>query len=251
MLACGLAVTLQRRQEIKIMEMEKTYNPAAIDEMIYDRWLQKKYFHAEVDRSKKPFTIVMPPPNVTGQLHMGHALDNTMQDILIRYKRMQGYNALWQPGTDHASIATEVKIIQKLKEQGLRITKQRLILLDIVLEEDCSCCKEIYYKASQKDDKIGSATVYRMINTLEEIGAISRKNMYKVACEELCENGSCEAEKKKAANSCIVELSDRTTYCLSAEKLDAVFQAGLKACGYIEDQEIKKIAWNSDMCCAR
>ena len=86
---------------------------------------------------------------------------------------------------------------------------------------------------------------------LEEIGAISRKNMYKVACEELCENGSCESEKKKAANSCIVELSDRTTYCLSAEKLDAVFQAGLKACGYIEDQEIKKIAWNSDMCCAR
>ena len=142
-------------------------------------------------------------------------------------------------------------IIQKLKEQGLRITKQRLILLDIILEEDCSCCKEIYYKASQKDDKIGSATVYRMINTLEEIGAISRKNMYKVACEELCENGSCEAEKKTAANSCIVELSDRTTYCLSAEKLDAVFQAGLKACGYIEDQEIKKIAWNSDMCCAR
>ena len=90
-----------------------------------------------------------------------------------------------------------------------------------------------------------------MVNMLEEIGAISRKNMYKVACEELCENDSCEAEKKKAANSCIVELSDRTTYCLSAEKLDAVFQAGLKACGYIEDQEIKKIAWNSDMCCAR
>ena len=142
-------------------------------------------------------------------------------------------------------------IIQKLKEQGLRITKQRLILLDIILEEDCSCCKEIYYKASRQDTKIGFATVYRMVNMLEEIGAISRKNMYKVACEELCENGSCEAEKKKAANSCIVELSDRTTYCLSAEKLDAVFQAGLKACGYIEDQEIKKIAWNSDMCCAR
>ena len=93
------------------MEMEKTYNPAAIEEKIYDRWLQKKYFHAEVDRSKKPFTIVMPPPNITGQLHMGHALDNTMQDILIRCKRMQGYEALWQPGTDHASIATEVKII--------------------------------------------------------------------------------------------------------------------------------------------
>ena len=101
------------------MEMEKTYNPAAIEEKIYDRWLEKKYFHAEVDRSKKPFTIVMPPPNITGQLHMGHALDNTMQDILIRYKRMQGFSALWQPGTDHASIATEVKIINKLKEEGI------------------------------------------------------------------------------------------------------------------------------------
>ena len=106
------------------MEMEKTYNPAAIEEKIYDRWLQKKYFHAEVDRSKKPFTIVMPPPNITGQLHMGHALDNTMQDILIRFKRMQGYEALWQPGTDHASIATEVKIINKLKEEG--ISKEEL-----------------------------------------------------------------------------------------------------------------------------
>ena len=106
------------------MEMEKTYNPAAIEEKIYDRWLQKKYFHAEVDRSKKPFTIVMTPPNITGQLHMGHALDNTMQDILIRCKRMQGYEALWQPGTDHASIATEVKIINKLKEEG--ISKEEL-----------------------------------------------------------------------------------------------------------------------------
>ena len=106
------------------MEMEKTYNPAAIEEKIYDRWLQRKYFHAEVDRSKKPFTIVMPPPNITGQLHMGHALDNTMQDILIRCKRMQGYEALWQPGTDHASIATEVKIINKLKEEG--ISKEEL-----------------------------------------------------------------------------------------------------------------------------
>ena len=101
------------------MQMEKTYDPAAIENKIYDRWLEKKYFHAEVDRSKKPFTIVMPPPNITGQLHMGHALDNTMQDILTRYKRMQGYCALWQPGTDHASIATEVKIIDKLKSEGI------------------------------------------------------------------------------------------------------------------------------------
>ena len=100
-------------------ELEKTYNPAEIEDRLYDKWLKGKYFHAEVNRSKKPFTIVMPPPNITGQLHMGHALDNTMQDILIRYKRMQGYNALWQPGTDHAAIATEVKVIQKLKEQGI------------------------------------------------------------------------------------------------------------------------------------
>ena len=100
-------------------ELAKTYDPKGIEDRSYQNWLDKKYFHAEVDRSKKPFTIVMPPPNVTGQLHMGHALDNTMQDILIRYKRMQGYNALWQPGTDHAAIATEVKVIQKLKEQGI------------------------------------------------------------------------------------------------------------------------------------
>ncbi len=100
-------------------ELAKTYDPHGLEDRIYEKWLQKKYFHAEVDHSKKPFTIVIPPPNITGQLHMGHALDNTMQDILIRFKRMQGYNALWQPGTDHASIATEVKIIETLKAQGI------------------------------------------------------------------------------------------------------------------------------------
>ena len=100
-------------------ELAKTYDPKGIEDRLYEKWESNGYFHAKVDRSKKPFTIVMPPPNITGQLHMGHALDNTMQDILIRYKRMQGYNALWQPGTDHASIATEVKVIQSLKEQGI------------------------------------------------------------------------------------------------------------------------------------
>ncbi len=105
-------------------ELAKTYDPQGIEDRLYKNWEEKKYFHAEVDYSKKPFTIVIPPPNITGQLHMGHALDETMQDILIRFKRMQGYNALWQPGTDHASIATEVKIINKLKEEGL--TKQDL-----------------------------------------------------------------------------------------------------------------------------
>ena len=100
-------------------ELAKTYDPKGIEDRLYQKWTDKKYFHAEVDHSRTPFTIVIPPPNITGQLHMGHALDNTMQDILIRFKRMQGYNALWQPGTDHASIATEVKIIEKLKEEGI------------------------------------------------------------------------------------------------------------------------------------
>ncbi len=100
-------------------ELAKTYDPKDIEDRLYQKWEENKYFHAEADRNRKPFTIVMPPPNITGQLHMGHALDNTMQDILIRYKRMQGYNALWQPGTDHASISTEVKVIESLREQGI------------------------------------------------------------------------------------------------------------------------------------
>ncbi|MFR8181272.1 MAG: class I tRNA ligase family protein [Dorea sp.] len=98
---------------------ETTYNPKAIEAKLYEKWCEEKYFHAEVDRSKKPFTTVMPPPNITGKLHMGHALDNTLQDILIRYKRMQGYNALWIPGTDHAAISTEVKVTNQLKEEGI------------------------------------------------------------------------------------------------------------------------------------
>ena len=109
----------QREEKVMSKELAKTYDPKGIEDRIYQKWLDKKYFHAEVDKTKKPFTIVIPPPNITGQLHMGHALDNTMQDILIRYKRMQGYNALWQPGTDHASIATEVKIIETLKKEGI------------------------------------------------------------------------------------------------------------------------------------
>ena len=104
-------------------ELEKTYNPADIEDRLYQKWLDSKYFHADAERGrrngKKPFTIVMPPPNITGQLHMGHALDNTMQDIIIRFKRMQGYEALWVPGTDHASISTEVKVTNALKEEGI------------------------------------------------------------------------------------------------------------------------------------
>lgn len=100
-------------------ELEKTYNPREIEGRLYDKWINKKYFHAKVDKNKKPFTIVIPPPNITGRLHMGHALDETMQDILIRFKRMQGYEALWLPGTDHASISTEVKVINQLKSEGI------------------------------------------------------------------------------------------------------------------------------------
>ena len=100
-------------------ELETTYDPGAIEERLYQKWLDNKYFHAEVDETKQSYTIVIPPPNITGKLHMGHALDETLQDILIRFKKMQGYNALWIPGTDHASIATEVKIINALKEEGI------------------------------------------------------------------------------------------------------------------------------------
>ena len=100
-------------------ELAKQYNPEEVEDRIYEMWMKGNYFHAEVNANKKPFTIMMPPPNVTGQLHMGHALDNTLQDSLIRFKRMQGYEALWQPGCDHAAIATEVKVTNKLKEQGI------------------------------------------------------------------------------------------------------------------------------------
>ena len=114
-----LGYPYERRETNMKKELEKTYTPQNIEGRLYQKWMDKKYFSAHVNPDKKPFTVVMPPPNITGQLHMGHALDNTMQDILIRYKRMQGYEALWQPGTDHASIATEVKITDKLKQDGV------------------------------------------------------------------------------------------------------------------------------------
>ena len=100
-------------------ELAKTYDPKQMEDRIYNNWVEKGYFHAEVDHSKTPFTIVIPPPNITGQLHMGHALDNTLQDILIRWKRMSGFDTLWLPGTDHASIATESKVVAKLKAEGI------------------------------------------------------------------------------------------------------------------------------------
>ncbi len=103
-------------------ELAKSYKPSDFEDKIYDFWIKGNYFHAKVDKDKKPYTIVMPPPNITGQLHMGHALDETLQDILIRWRRMQGYSALWLPGTDHASIATEAKIVEAMRKEG--VTKE-------------------------------------------------------------------------------------------------------------------------------
>ena len=100
------------------MEMQKTYNPKDFEDRLYAEWTEKNYFRAERDPAKIPFTIVIPPPNITGQLHLGHALDNTIIDTLIRFKRMQGYSALYLPGCDHASIATEVKIVEEMKKRG-------------------------------------------------------------------------------------------------------------------------------------
>ncbi|MBR4745730.1 MAG: class I tRNA ligase family protein, partial [Clostridia bacterium] len=99
--------------------MEKKYNPLVFEEQIYQNWLDKNYFYAKVNKKKTPFTIIMPPPNITSKLHMGHAFQQTIQDIIIRRKRMQGYEALWLPGTDHAAIATEAKVVEKLRKEGL------------------------------------------------------------------------------------------------------------------------------------
>ncbi len=123
-------------------------------------------------------------------------------------------------------------IIAKLKERGCRITKQRLTLLDIILENECSSCKDIFYRAAKVDDSIGTATVYRMVNVLEEIGAISRKNMYKVAYSEHC----------TMEDACTVVLDDETTYHLSAKKWNEVIRAGLFSCGYVKGQKISSIS---------
>lgn len=122
-------------------------------------------------------------------------------------------------------------IIERLKENGCRITKQRLLLLGVILENECSCCKEIYYKASSIDRSIGTATVYRMINKLEEIGAISRKNMYKVACSDKCE----------MEDVCTIELDDNTVYHFSAKHWNTVIKEGLRVCGYLDTQNIQNV----------
>ena len=149
-------------------ELAKTYDPKGLEERLYQKWLDNKYFHAEVNRDKKPFTIVMPPPNVTGQLHMGHALDETMQDILIRFKRMQGYEALWQPGTDHAAIATEVKVIEKLKEQGIN-------------KEDLGREEFLKHAWAWKEEYGG-----KIINQLKKLGASADWDRERFTMEEGC-----------------------------------------------------------------
>lgn len=128
-------------------------------------------------------------------------------------------------------IMTKDRIIETLKKRGCRITKQRVLIIDVILENECSCCKEIYYKASQIDRTIGIATVYRLVNTLEAIGAISRKNMYKVAFSEQCD----------MKNACTVVLDDDTTYNLSAKSWNTVIKAGLSACGYLKNQKVFKV----------
>ena len=118
----------------------KVYDPQSFEKKWYKYWEEHKLFHAEVDKTKKPFSIVMPPPNVTGQLHMGHAMDNTLQDILIRFRRMQGYNTLWMPGTDHAGIATQAKVDAALREEG----KSRYDIGREAFLERAWACKEKY-----------------------------------------------------------------------------------------------------------
>ena len=149
-------------------ELAKTYDPKGLEDRLYKKWEENGYFHAEVDRSKKPFTIVMPPPNITGQLHMGHALDNTMQDILIRYKRMQGYSALWQPGTDHAAIATEVKVIEHLKKQGI--------------EKDSLGREGFLEKCWDWKDEYGT----RIINQLKKMGSSADWERERFTMDEGC-----------------------------------------------------------------
>lgn len=123
-------------------------------------------------------------------------------------------------------------VLQRLKESGCRITKQRKMLLDVILEEDCTSCKEIYYKANAIEEGIGAATVYRMVNLLEDIGAISRKNMYKISCGVECDK----------ENACMIELDDNTCCMLSAQNWYKVISEGLKACGYINEQKINKVS---------
>ena len=176
-------------------KLSKTYDPKDIEDRLYQKWEENGYFHAEVDRSKKPFTIVMPPPNITGQLHMGHALDNTMQDILIRYKRMQGYNALWQPGTDHASIATEVKVIESLKKQGIEKA-------DLTREEFLEKCWE------WRDEYGG-----RIVKQLRKLGSSADWQRERFTMDEGCSKAVQDVFIKLYAKNWIYKGSRIVNWC--------------------------------------
>ena len=176
-------------------ELAKTYDPRGIEDRIYQNWENKKYFHAEVDHSKTPFTIVIPPPNITGQLHMGHALDQTMQDILIRFKRMQGYNALWQPGTDHASIATEVKVIEELKKHGIDKA-------DLTREQFLEKCWE--WRA-----EYGS----RIVNQLKKLGSSCDWDRERFTMDEGCNKAVTEVFVKMHEKGWIYKGSRIINWC--------------------------------------
>ena len=156
-------------------EMQTTYNPKNFEERIYAEWEKNGYFRAKVDPEKVPFTVMMPPPNITGQLHMGHAMDNTMQDTIVRFKRMQGYSVLWLPGTDHASIATEVKIVEQLKKEG--IDKKELGR------------EEFLRRAWAWKEKYGG----RIVEQLKKIGSSCDWSRLAFTMDERCSNAVREA----------------------------------------------------------
>ncbi len=195
-------------------ELAKTYDPKDIEDRLYQKWMDNGYFHAKVNPDKKPFTIVMPPPNVTGQLHMGHALDNTMQDILIRFKRMQGYEALWQPGTDHAAIATEVKVIEKLKEQGI--------------DKDEIGREEFLKHAWAWKEEYGS----RIINQLKKLGSSADWERERFTMDEGCSKAVEEVFVKLYEKGYIYKGSRIINWCpvcqtsISDAEVEHVDQAG-------------------------
>ncbi len=167
-------------------ELEKSYNPGAIEDDIYQMWNEGGYFKPSTDSKKPPYTIVIPPPNVTGQLHMGHALDETLQDILIRYKRMNGYNALWVPGTDHAGIATQIKV-----EENLRVN-ENLTRYDLGREA-------FLERVWDWKNKFGS----RIINQLKKLGCSCDWSRERFTMDEGC---------SKAVREVFVSLYEKGSY---------------------------------------
>ena len=161
-------------------------------------------------------------------------INKRKDDVILGAAALQRQENCKEPNYQRTRMQKDV-VIQELKKRGCRITKQRRMLLEVILENECSCCKEIYYNASRLDPGIGSATVYRMVNLLEEIGAISRRNMYKIVRNPDCKDGSV----------CTIELDDNTVQKLSKDSFNNVVLTGLKACGYIDKQEIERMFVNS------